>query len=123
MILLDASVWIDHIRLTDRNVSKLLDQEEVLCHPFVVGEVGMGQFRDRNLFLAQLRKLPTAEVASDDEVMFLVERNRLFGQGIGYVDAHLLASVFLTDGAKLCTRDKRLKAAATRLNLIADRPE
>ena len=120
MILLDASVWIDHIRSTDQNVSELLDWGEVLCHPFVIGEVGMGQFRDRDLFLAQMRKLQSAELASDDEVMALIQRHRLFGRGIGYVDAHLLTAVFLTAGARLWTRDKPLKHAAIHLKVAAD---
>jgi predicted nucleic acid-binding protein len=120
VILLDASVWIDHIRLKNEDVSSLLDNGEVLCHPFVIGELGMGDFRDRPLFLAELRKLRAAEIASDNEVMVLVEHHRLFGRGIGYVDAHLLAAVFLTPDARLWTRDKRLKEAADRLKLAAE---
>ena len=119
MILLDASVWIDHIQSADRNVSKLLEDGNALCHPFVIGEVGLGNFRGRGVFLDQLRKLPVAEVASDNEVMTLIESHRLFGRGIGYVDAHLLAAVFLTPDAKLWTRDKRLKEAAAKLKLAA----
>jgi hypothetical protein len=80
----------------------------------------MGQFRDRELILGEMRKLQAAEVASDDEVMVLVERHRLFGRGIGYVDAHLLTAAFLTAGARLWTRDKRLKSAAMQLKLVAD---
>lgn len=120
MILLDASVWIDHIRHADKDVAALLDSGRILCHPFVLGEVGLGQFRSRNAVLAELRKLPAAEVASDGEVMDFVERFRLFGCGIGYLDAHLLAAVLLTAGARLWTRDKRLKTAAARLNLAAE---
>jgi len=120
VILLDASVWIDHIRSADGSVSALLDGEKVLCHPFVIGEVALGQFRERESFLVQLRKLPVSEVASHHEVMAFIERYRLFGSGLGYVDAHLLASALLTPGSKLWTRDKRLKEAATRLSLVAD---
>jgi predicted nucleic acid-binding protein len=120
VILLDASVWIDHIRSPDQSASELLDHGEVLCHPFVIGEVGMGQFRDRRRVLEQMRRLEAAEIASDDEVMVLVDRYGLFGRGIGYVDAHLLAAAFLTPGAKLWTRDKQLRAAAVQLKLAAE---
>lgn len=120
VILIDASVWIDHIRSAESVILKLVDAREVLCHPFVIGEVAMGQFRNRRTFLSDLRKLRGAEVADDDEVMALVERHSLFGRGIGYVDAHLLASVFLTPEAKLWTRDKRLNEAAKRMNLAAE---
>lgn len=120
MILLDASIWIDHIRSADRSVLALLEGGRTLCHPFVIGEVGLGDFRDRDAFLFELKKLPAAELASDNEVMELIERHRLFGRGIGYVDAHLLASAFLTSDAKLWTRDKRLKEAAVYLKLAAE---
>jgi predicted nucleic acid-binding protein len=121
VILLDASIWIDHIHSADRNVSTLLEDGNVLCHPFVIGEVGLGDFRGRHDFLDQLRRLPVVEIASDNEVMTLIESHHLFGRGIGYVDAHLLAAVFLTPNAKLWTRDKRLKEAAIGLKLAADR--
>jgi predicted nucleic acid-binding protein len=121
VILLDASVWIDHIRSADRRVIELLDAGRVLCHPFVIGEVAMGQFRNRSAVLSDLRKLQIAEVASHQEVMTLVERHSLFGKGIGYVDAHLLAATFLTPNASLWTRDKSLKEAATQLKLAAEK--
>ncbi len=120
MILLDASIWIDHIRSVDDNVSALLNGGDILCHPFVIGEVGLGDFRGRDAFLIQLQKLPVVEIASDNEVMTLIDRHHLFGKGIGYVHAHLLAAVFLTTGAKFWTRDKRLREAAMHLNLSAD---
>jgi|SRR5690349_9213498 predicted nucleic acid-binding protein len=120
VILIDASVWIDHIRSANRVILELVDARRVLCHPFVIGEVAMGQFRNRPVFLADLQKLRIAEVASDPEVMTLVERHRLFGKGIGYVDAHLLAAAFLTPEARLWTRDKRLKDAAREMKLAAE---
>jgi predicted nucleic acid-binding protein len=120
VILLDASIWIDHVRAADGGVLALLGRGRVLCHPFVIGEVGLGGFRGRDAFLVELNKLPAAEIASHHEVMEFVERHRLFGRGIGYVDAHLLAAVFLTSDAKLWTRDKRLKEAASKLSLAAE---
>ena len=120
MILLDASIWIDHVRAADGGVLALLEGGKVLCHPFVVGEVGLGNFRGRDAFLVELNKLPAAEIASHREVIQLVERHRLFGRGIGYVDAHLLAAAFLTSDAKLWTRDKGLKEAASKLGLTAE---
>jgi len=121
VILLDASVWIDHIRSADRRVFELLDAGKVLCHPFVIGEVAMGQFRNRSAVLSDLRRLRIAEIASHQEVMTLVERRSLFGKGIGYVDAHLLAATFLTPNASLWTRDKSLKEAARQLKLAAEK--
>ncbi|MBV9063044.1 MAG: type II toxin-antitoxin system VapC family toxin [Alphaproteobacteria bacterium] len=120
MILIDASVWIDHIRTAESVISELVNARKVLCHPFVIGEVGTGQFRNRRLFLSDLEKLRAAELANDDEVMALIERHGLFGRGIGYIDAHLLASAFLTPEAKLWTRDKRLREAAKEMELAAE---
>ena len=120
MILIDASVWIDHIRSAENVISELVDARKVLCHPLVIGEVAMGQFRNRSVFLSDLAKLRAAEIADHNEVMALVERQSLFGRGIGYVDAHLLASAFLTSEAKLWTRDKRLKEAAKQMKLAAE---
>lgn len=120
VILIDASVWIDHIRSAESVISELVDARKVLCHPFVIGEVAMGQFRNRREFLSELGKLRSAEVAENDEAMALVERHSLFGRGIGYVDAHLLASAFLTPEARLWTRDKRLKETAQQMKLVAE---
>ena len=119
MILVDTSVWIDHLRSDDTLLAELLDQGQVLSHPFIIGELALGNLRQRETVLADLRELPQASVALDDEVMLLIDRDRLFGIGIGYVDAHLLAATRLTQGAALWTRDKRLSAAAERLSLAA----
>lgn len=120
MILIDASVWIDHIRSAEGVILELVNARMVLCHPFVIGEVAMGQFRNRRVFLSELTKLRAAEVADHDEVMALVERHSLCGRGIGYVDAHLLAAAFLTPEARLWTRNKPLKEAAKQMNLAAE---
>jgi len=117
VILVDTSVWVDHLRTGDRVLGQLLDSGGVLGHRFVTGELALGNLRERDLVLSALRELPQATVASDDEVLHFIDRRALFGLGIGYVDAHLLAAVLLTLGAKLWTRDKRLQAAATQLGL------
>ncbi len=119
MILVDTSIWIDHFRQTDLILEALIDRDDVLTHPFVIGEVAMGRMRQRELILADMRGLPHAVSAMDEEVLDFVQENSLFGLGIGYVDAHLLAAARLTLGTALWTRDKRLDAAAQRLSLAA----
>ena len=120
MILVDTSIWVDHLRSGEEGLVRLLDQGLVLIHPFVIGEIALGSLRQRALILDLLQSLPRAGVASDDEVLGFIERNALWGFGIGYIDAHLLAAVRLTPGSNLWTRDKRLASAATRLSLAAD---
>ncbi len=117
MILADSSIWIDHLRAGDDRLAALLNAGRVLAHPFVIGELALGQLRQRDLVLGALRDLPQAVVAKDDEVLGFIGRTALFGLGIGYVDAHLLAAVRLTPDATLWTRDRRLHAAAERLSL------
>lgn len=119
MILVDSSVWIDHFRHDDLALKALLDKRQVLAHPFVIGELALGSLRQRDIVLDALRGLPRAMVASDDEVHALIDHHRLFGLGIGYVDAHLLAGTLLSVDAQLWTRDKRLRNAALRLGLDA----
>ena len=119
MILVDTSVWINHLRLASAILSKLLDDGEVLVHPFVLGELALGNLRRRDAFLSDLRDLPRAAVATDEEVISLIDRQTLFGRGIGYVDAHLLAAARLTAGTKLWTHDRRLQAVAAQLGLAA----
>ena len=103
---------------------ELLNRSGVLAHPFVIGELALGSLRQRDAVLAALRGLPSAVVADDAEVAGFIERHRLFGLGIGYIDAHLLASVKLTAGASLWTRDRRLGETAQRLGVAADvRPQ
>lgn len=119
MILADTSVWIDHLRVGDRALRDSLDRGRVLRHPFVTGELALGHLKQREIVLHALRRLPQATVASHEEVLRLVERQPLYGLGIGYVDAHLLAAVRLTAGAKLWTWDRRLRTVATQLGLVA----
>lgn len=119
MILADTSVWIEHLRVGDAVLGDLLDRGGILGHPFVTGEVALGNLRQRDIVLRAFRRLPQATVASHEEVLRLVERQPLYGLGIGYVDGHLLAAVRLTAGAKLWTRDRRLRTVAVRLGLAA----
>lgn len=112
MILVDTSVWIDHLRSGDDVLTTLLDNCQVLMHPFVLGELACGNLRQRSDILSLLKHLPQLTVASDEEVLFYIERHKLMGRGIGYVDAHLMAAVALGDRALLWTRDKRLQVLA-----------
>ncbi|MEO8154277.1 MAG: type II toxin-antitoxin system VapC family toxin [Rhizobacter sp.] len=115
MILVDTSVWVDHLRVHDAQLAALLERSAVVMHPFVLGEIACGSLADRALILELLQGLPVAMMAEADEVLGFIERHRLFGKGGGYVDAHLLASVALSPGAQLWTRDKRLLAVAESL--------
>ncbi|MDZ7663014.1 type II toxin-antitoxin system VapC family toxin [Thiohalophilus sp.] len=117
MILVDTSVWVDHLRVGDATLEELLNHTRVLMHPFVLGELACGNLRNRGEVLQLLGDLPQATVASDAEVLFFIERHMLMGRGIGYVDAHLLAAVTLAGSTQLWTRDKRLRATAETLNL------
>lgn len=117
MILVDSSIWIDHLRSPIGLLDRLLDEGDILSHPFVVGELSTGSLARRKDTLDSLRALPQAMIAMDDEVQKFVERHKLFGRGFGYVDAHLLVSAKLTDEALLWTKDKRLFTAAETLGL------
>jgi predicted nucleic acid-binding protein len=121
VILADTSVWIDHLREGNPLMEDLLRQEQVLTHPFVTGELALSGLQQRDVFLQRLRDLPSALVASSDEVLALILDNNLQGAGIGYVDAHLLASVRMTPNARIWTRDQKLAAVAERL-AVAARP-
>lgn len=118
MILVDTMIWADHIDHTDRTMLALLEEGQVACHPFVIGELALGNLRDRSL-LRSLDRLPMAELAFHAEVLSFIGEHRLHGVGIGYVDAHLLASAQLSDNMQVWTRDRRLNATAERLGLAA----
>lgn len=117
MILVDTSVWIDHFRAADQQLVALLSHNEVLSHPFVIGEIALGSIARRVDVLRYLSNLPSSTPATSDEVLIFIERHKLANTGLGYVDAHLLASVALTPGSALWARDKTLRATATRLGL------
>ena len=117
MILVDTSIWVDHLNHGDAHLEELLRAGRVLCHPFVIGEVALGYLSRRDAILSGLQNLPRTAVAHEQEVLRFIVHGALFGTGIGYVDAHLLAAVQMTPGALLWTRDQRLMAAAGRLGL------
>ena len=117
MILVDTSVWVDHLRAGNARLARLLEDGEVVSHPFVIGELALGNLRRRDTVLDALSELPQANVATDIEVLHLIRKEALFGRGIGYLDAHLLASVRLTPPARLWTRDQRLHGVAEHLGL------
>ena len=123
MILVDTSVWAQHIRREVKSLSILLEAAEVLTHPFVIGEIAMGNLRQRDVVLRDLQDLQQAIVASDQEVLQLIDRNNQFGRGIGYVDAYLLAAARLSAGTHLWTFDNRLAAAAVQLRLEYQPPK
>lgn len=116
MILVDTAVWADHIARPVPVLADLLRHGEVSIHPFVLGELALGNLRDRTV-LQNLAQLPQVEIAFPNEVLSFVERHGLPGSGIGYVDAHLLVAARLTQDTALWTRDRRLQAAASRLGV------
>lgn len=120
MILVDTSIWVDHLRAGEPALAHLLDHGWVLAHPWVTGELALGHLSQREDILGLLANLPSAEVATDAEVLGLIDAEQLYGQRIGYLDAQLLAATRLTADARLWTADKRLAAAARRLRLLAD---
>ena len=122
MYLVDTSIWVDHLRRGDAALVALLTDGQVLGHPAVIGEVGLGSLANRYEVLSLMANLPQAVPATHAEVMSYVDSHKLFGLGIGYVDAHLLASTALTAGSSLWTRDKRLRDAASALGTLASRP-
>lgn len=119
MILADTSIWIDHLRGGDARLAELLESGLVSVHPFVIGELALGNLKNREVILGSLQDLPSVVVAEHAEALNFIEHHALFGFGIGYVDVHLLAAVRLTPDTTLWTRDKRLRAAAAKLNIIA----
>lgn len=117
MILVDTSIWVDHLRHGDAALVTVLDQGQALAHPWVTGELALGRLRERAGVLRLLDQLPQAVVATAAELLAFVEHHKVFGVGIGYVDAQLLASARLTEDAELWTRDRRLHAVAERLGV------
>jgi predicted nucleic acid-binding protein len=115
VILVDTSVWVDHLRVGDPLLTRLLDRGETLGHPWVTGELALGHLRGRSEVLRLLEHLPQATVATAAELLEFIDRRELFGLGIGYVDAQLLAATMLTDNGRLWTRDRRLRSAAEHL--------
>ncbi len=117
MVLVDTSVWIEHLRYGDETLARLLEGNQVLTHPFVIGEIACGNLADRDEILSRLMDLPVLSAATESEARYFLDRNRLMGRGIDYIDVHLLAATALAPPARLWTRDKRLEAVSRSLNL------
>jgi predicted nucleic acid-binding protein len=116
MILVDTSIWIDHFNKSDNELINLLDSGEVCIHPFIIGELSCGNISNRKEILTLLKALPQVDSALDEEVFTLIENKKLYGIGLGFIDAHLLASA-LIENITLWTRDKSLKNAALNLSI------
>jgi predicted nucleic acid-binding protein len=117
MIVVDSSIWIDHIHAPVPHLDQILLREHALMHPHVLGEIALGNIRNRKLVLFRLGRLPVPNVAKEGYVEFLIDEMELFGTGVGYTDAHLLAATRLTPDGQLWTRDKRLHKQAERLGV------
>lgn len=120
MILVDTSTWVDYLRAGDAKLGRLLREGRVLTHPFVIGEIALGVFHQKPTVLTNLQRLPATSIAGDVEILHFIAAQSLSGVGIGLVDAHLLAAVFLTPGSSLWTRDNKLFAAARRTGVAAN---
>jgi predicted nucleic acid-binding protein len=116
MILVDTSVWIEHFRFGSPTLHRALNDSLVLMHPFVIGELACGGLKNRVRVLSDLSALPAAQTAEQDEVLRLVDDRRLWAKGIGWIDAHLLASALLSD-CRLWTLDRRLNRIADALGV------
>jgi predicted nucleic acid-binding protein len=116
MILVDTSIWVSHLRQSSRQLEKLLMNAEVMCHPFIIGELACGNLKNRNEIISLLQSLPMAPTVEFDEFLFFIDRNHMMGQSVGFVDVHLLASAQLA-GVLLWTADKKLKSSADQLEL------
>jgi predicted nucleic acid-binding protein len=118
VILVDTSVWVEHFRAGNPALARLLNDDGVACHPFVIGELACGNLRDREEVLGHLARLPETRVATHQEALHLVARRALAGAGLGWVDVHLLASALLS-GVALWTLDRPLRDAARQLGCAA----
>ena len=116
MVLVDSSIWVTHLRQGSQKLEKLLMDAEVMCHPFIIGELACGNLKNRSEIISLLQSLPMASTINSDELLIFIGINQLTGKGIGYVDIHLLASARLT-GVPLWTANKKLKSAANQLEL------
>lgn len=119
-ILVDANVWIDHLRTTDPVLVDLLERDQVCVHQSVITELALGNLKDRSIFLGALERLLIVRNVDDQGVRHFIEERRLWGRGLSAVNAALLASVVVTPGVSLWTRDKRLRQAARDVGVLAD---
>jgi predicted nucleic acid-binding protein len=117
VILVDTSIWIDHLRRGNKDLVALLKKVEVVTHPFVIGELSCGNLKNRKAILALLDELPKVTIAEHEEVLGLVESRKLMGNGIGWMDAHLLASSLLS-GTPLWTADRKLRSLSAIFGML-----
>jgi predicted nucleic acid-binding protein len=122
VILADTSVWIDHLRAGNPRMQELLDGEQIIMHPMIVAELGLGSLRQRAKTLAELDGLLEVKTAQLSKVRRMIEVQRLYGKGIGLIDAHLVASCLITPGTQLWTRDTALKGVAKAVGVDAGLP-
>ena len=116
MVLVDTSVWVEHLRFGNVGLENLLNEGHVVCHPFIVGELACGNLSNRSEILSLLQALPLADHAEHEEVMHFIESYSLMGRGLGYIDMHLIASALLTK-VPIWTLDKKLKEVSSKLRL------
>lgn len=119
MILIDTSVWVSHLHHGNSKLEQLLNDGEVLCHPFIMGELACGDIKNRSEILSLLNALPKADILDEEEVLLFIETNDLMGKGLGLIDIHLLASTVLS-GAALWTLDTKLKHEAHILRVSSE---
>ncbi len=116
MVLVDTSVWVSHLREGNPGLEKLLNEGEVVCHPFIVAELACGDLKNRKDILTSLQSLPMTTLAEDGEILKFIEDHQLMGKGLGYIDVHLIASAALTD-VPLWTLDKILDKMAQKIGI------
>ena len=116
MVIVDTSVWVSHLREGNTKLERLLNDGDVICHSFIVGELACGTLDNRSEILSLLQALPMATQAEHEEVMQFIESNKLMGRGLGYIDVHLIASAVLT-GVPIWTLDKKLDEVSSKLCL------
>ena len=116
MVLVDTSIWVDHLRKGNRHLEKLLLDAEVVCHSFVIGELACGNLKNRAEILSLLQSLPSTPTIDLDEYLYFIDHNHLYSSGIGFVDTHLLASAKLAN-IPIWTADKKLRETAINLNI------
>jgi predicted nucleic acid-binding protein len=119
LILADTSIWIDHLRSENREMRKHLQQGNIVIHPFIIAELALGSLQQRTKTLALLDFLPQVRMPNLAEVRLMIEARRLYSMGIGLIDAHLIASVFVNTPVVLWTRDKPLRKVAEDLGIHA----
>jgi len=116
MVLVDTSIWIDHFRNSNDQLVELLNDGEVFCHPFIIGELACGNIKNRKKIIAALQALPQSSIIEHNEIMIFIEKNKIIGKGLGYIDVAILASSLVT-GIPLWTLDRKLNDMATKFKI------